>query len=154
MVTLLPVAPARAESDLDASVDKLFDESGGADQGDSARSGGQETEADIVVGVRFVDAENVAIKKLKRPRKKRQVAADANDPSHPPKKLRSDYRTSGGAASAGKSPTVLKQLLASNILNVESGVEAVATLPFVTYSISATPEHESGVPADSITGLN
>ncbi|GJW35648.1 hypothetical protein Tco_0058568, partial [Tanacetum coccineum] len=27
-------------------------------------------------------------------------------------------------------------------------------IPFVTSSVSATPEHESGVPADSITGLN
>ncbi|GJY39694.1 hypothetical protein Tco_0426058 [Tanacetum coccineum] len=39
MVLLLPVAPARAESELDASLDKLFDESGGADQGDSATGG-------------------------------------------------------------------------------------------------------------------
>ncbi|GKF53079.1 hypothetical protein Tco_0159989, partial [Tanacetum coccineum] len=38
--------------------------------------------------------------------------------------------------------------------NIESSVEAVATLPFVTSSVSATPEHESGVPAYSITGLN
>ncbi|GJU41577.1 hypothetical protein Tco_1194534 [Tanacetum coccineum] len=70
------------------------------------------------------------------------------------KKLRSNHGTSSGAASAGKSPTVLKQLLSSSILNVESGVEAVATLPFVTSSVSATPEHESGAPTDSITGLN
>ncbi|GKB89160.1 hypothetical protein Tco_0961432 [Tanacetum coccineum] len=118
VVPLLPVAPARAESELDASVDKLFDESGGADQGDSATGGGQETEADIVAGVRFVDAENVAVKKPKRPRKKRQVG-----------------------------PLVL-------VNPPLFGVEAVATLPFVTSSISATPEHESGVPADSITGLN
>ncbi|GJY83216.1 hypothetical protein Tco_0496592 [Tanacetum coccineum] len=154
VVPLLPVAPARAESELDASVDKLFDESGGADQGDSATGGGQETEADIVAGVRFVDAENVFVEKPKRPRKKRQVAADASGPSHPPKKLRSDHGTLGRAVSASKSPTFLKQLLASSILNVESGVEAVATLPFVTSSVSATPKHESGVPADSITGLN
>ncbi|GKF86658.1 hypothetical protein Tco_0254485, partial [Tanacetum coccineum] len=64
------------------------------------------------------------------------------------------HGSSSVAASAGKSPTVLKKLLASSILNVESGVEAVATLPFVTPSISATPKHESGVPADSIIGLN
>ncbi|GKG33898.1 hypothetical protein Tco_0434057, partial [Tanacetum coccineum] len=62
--------------------------------------------------------------------------------------------TLGGAASAGKSPTVLNQLLESSILNVESGVEAVATLPFVTSSVSAILKHESGVPADFITSLN
>ncbi|GJZ79899.1 hypothetical protein Tco_0644736, partial [Tanacetum coccineum] len=39
VVPLLPIAPARAESELDASVDKLFDEGGSgnlAEQGDSA----------------------------------------------------------------------------------------------------------------------
>ncbi|GJZ24731.1 hypothetical protein Tco_0562190 [Tanacetum coccineum] len=108
----------RANSELEASVEKLFDESGGADQGNSTAGVGQETEAEIVSGVR------------------------------------SDHGTSSGAASVGKSPTVLKQLLASSILNAESGVEAVATLPFVTSSVSATLEHESGVPDDSITGLN
>ncbi|GKG50278.1 hypothetical protein Tco_0521378, partial [Tanacetum coccineum] len=100
------------------------------------------------------DAENVAVEKPKCPQKKKQVVADASGPSHPPKKLRSDHGTSSGAASAGKSPTVLKQLLESSILNVESSVEVVATLPFVTSSVSATLEHESGVPANSITGLN
>ncbi|GKC82988.1 hypothetical protein Tco_1138705, partial [Tanacetum coccineum] len=131
VVPLLPVAPARTESELDASVDKLFDESGGADQGDSATGGGQETEADIVAGVRFVDAENVAVEKPKRPRKKRQAAADASGPSHPPKKLRSDHGTLGGAASAGCGYSSLLYLFCS-----------------------ATPEHGSVVPADSITGLN
>ncbi|GJT10900.1 hypothetical protein Tco_0857942 [Tanacetum coccineum] len=79
---------------------------------------------------------------------------DASGPSHPPKKLKSDHGTSSGAASAGKSPIILKQLLASSILNAESGVEAVATLPFATSSVSATLEHESSVSANSITGLN
>ncbi|GKC10844.1 hypothetical protein Tco_1007626, partial [Tanacetum coccineum] len=125
VVPLLPVASARADSELEASVERLF-----------------------------VDEENVAAEKPKRPRKKRQAATDASGSSHPSKKLRGDHGTSSGAASAGKSPTVLKQLLASSILNIESGVEAVATLPFVTSSVSATPEHESGVPAYSITGLN
>ncbi|GKA15212.1 hypothetical protein Tco_0694959 [Tanacetum coccineum] len=45
-------------------------------------------------------------------------------------------------------------MLASSILNVESGVEDVATLPFVTSFVSATPKPDSGVPPDSITGLN
>ncbi|GJV17201.1 hypothetical protein Tco_1362524 [Tanacetum coccineum] len=129
VVPLLPIAPDRADSKLEASMEKLFDESGGANQGDSVvAGGGQEIEAEIVLGVSGF--------------------------SHPPKKLRSDHGTSSRAASSGKSLTVLKQLLASSILNVESGVEAVATLPFVTSSIFATPEHESGVPTDSITGLN
>ncbi|GJU41574.1 hypothetical protein Tco_1194531 [Tanacetum coccineum] len=154
VVPLLPIALDCADSELEASLEKFFDESGGADQGDSVAGGGQEIETEIVLGVRFVDEDNVVSEKPKRPRKKRQAATDASGSSHPSKKLRSDHGTSSGAASAGKSPTVLKQLLASSILNIESGVEAVATLPFVTFSVSATPEHESGVPADSITGLN
>nr|GEZ75835.1 hypothetical protein [Tanacetum cinerariifolium] len=40
------------------------------------------------------------------------------------------------------------------MLNVEVGVAAVPTLPMVTSSVSATPEHESGAPANSITRLN
>ncbi|GJZ10680.1 hypothetical protein Tco_0545439, partial [Tanacetum coccineum] len=40
------------------------------------------------------------------------------------------------------------------MLNVEVGVAVVATLPLVTSLVSATLEYESGVPTDSITGLN
>nr|GEU90969.1 hypothetical protein [Tanacetum cinerariifolium] len=153
-VLLLPVPPDRADSELEASIEKLFDESGGTGQGNFAAGGGQEAEAEIVAGVRFVERENVAAEKLKRPRKKRQVVTDVGDSSHPSKKLKSGHSTSSGATNAGKSPTALKKLLASSLLNVESGVEAVATLPFVTSSVSTTPEHEGGVLADSITGLN
>ncbi|GJR08478.1 hypothetical protein Tco_0791130 [Tanacetum coccineum] len=92
--------------------------------------------------------------KPKRPRKKRQAVTDASGSSHPPKKLRKDHGTSSGAATGGKSPSVLKELLASSMLNVKVGVATVATLPMITSSVSTTPEHESGVPIDSITGLN
>ncbi|GJT70909.1 hypothetical protein Tco_1030195 [Tanacetum coccineum] len=51
-------------------------------------------------------------------------------------------------------PSVLKELLASSMLNIEVGVATVATLPMITSSVFATPEHESGVLSDSITGLN
>nr|GEU67081.1 nonaspanin [Tanacetum cinerariifolium] len=154
VVPLLPVTPDRVDSELEASIKKLFDESGGADQGNSAGGGGQEAEDNIVASVRFVERENVAAEKLKLLRKKRHVVTDAGDSSHPLKKLRSDHGTLCGATTAGKSPASLKQLLASSLLNVKSGVKAVATLPFVTSSVSATPEHEGGVPADSITGTN
>ncbi|GKB94698.1 hypothetical protein Tco_0980835 [Tanacetum coccineum] len=131
VVRLLPIAPGRAESELEASVERLFDEGGSVNQGDSAAGGGQETETE-----------------------KRQATIDAGGSSHPPKKLKSDHETSNRAVSAGKSPSALKELLASSILNVESGVEAVATLPFVTSSVFSILEHESGVPADSITVPN
>nr|GEU32499.1 hypothetical protein [Tanacetum cinerariifolium] len=154
VVLLLPVAPDNADSELEASVEKLFDDSADTDQGNFVAGGGQEAEAEIVAGVRFVERENVAAEKLKCPRKKRQAATDSDNSSHPLKKLRSDHGTLSRATSVGTSPTALKKLLANNLLNVESGVEAVATLPFVTSFVFATPEHEGGVPANSITELN
>ncbi|GJR24697.1 hypothetical protein Tco_0973224 [Tanacetum coccineum] len=105
---------------------RLFDEGGSADQRDSDAGGGQDAETELVTGVKIIDAEN----------------------------LRVDHISFSGAATGGKSSSVLKELLASSILNVESGVEAVATLPLVTSSVSATLERESGAPTDSITELN
>ncbi|GJY41519.1 hypothetical protein Tco_0428789 [Tanacetum coccineum] len=154
VVPLLLVAPARVKSELEASVERLFDESGSADQGDSAVGGGHDAEIESSMGVIIIAAENVTAERPKRPRKKRQAATDAGGSSHPPKKLRGDYGTSGDAATSGKSPSILKELLASSMLNVEAGVAAVETLPMVTSSVSATPEHESGPPTDSIIGLN
>ncbi|GJR08479.1 hypothetical protein Tco_0791131 [Tanacetum coccineum] len=40
VVPILPVSPAHADSELEASVERLFDEGGSADQGDSAAGGG------------------------------------------------------------------------------------------------------------------
>nr|GFB17497.1 hypothetical protein [Tanacetum cinerariifolium] len=60
--------------------------------------------------------------------------------------LRSDYIAPNVAPSAGKSPFGLRDLLARSMLNVESGAEVATMLPFVTSSVSTTPEHDSGVP--------
>nr|GEX13071.1 hypothetical protein [Tanacetum cinerariifolium] len=99
-ILLLPVALDRADSELEASVNQLFDEEGFG---------------------------------------KRRAATDAGGSSHPPKKLRSDYGASSVVASAGKSPSAHKDLLARSVLNIESGTKVVATLPFVTSSVSAIP---------------
>ncbi|GKG40860.1 hypothetical protein Tco_0470072, partial [Tanacetum coccineum] len=72
----------------------------------------------------------------------------------PPKKLREDYGTSGGHASGGKSPSVIRELLASSTLNAEVGVAAIPTLPFVTSSIFATPENDGDDFTDDVTGPN
>ncbi|GKC80982.1 hypothetical protein Tco_1136699 [Tanacetum coccineum] len=154
VVLLLPVTPTLVESELEASVDRLFDEGGSADQGDSAGGGGQDAETELVTRVKIIDAENVIAERLRSPRKKRQAVTDASGSSHPLKKLRGDHRSFSRAATGGKSSFVLKELLASSILNVESDVEAVATLPLVTSFVSVTPERERGAPTDSITGLN
>ncbi|GJR70565.1 hypothetical protein Tco_0016630 [Tanacetum coccineum] len=122
--------------------------------GDFAAGGGQDVETELVMGAKITADESVTAERPKRPRKKRLVVTDASGSSHPPKKLRGDYGTSSGAATGGKSPSVLKELFASSMLNVEVGVAAVATLPLVTSSVFVTPKRESGAPTDSITGLN
>ncbi|GJY35643.1 hypothetical protein Tco_0421021 [Tanacetum coccineum] len=122
---LLPVAPARAQSELDASVD---------------------SEAAEVV------AEDVI--PLRSRQRKRKTIVDAGEPSHPAKKLRDDYGGPGGPSVASKSRSAIQRLLARAVLNVEVRGEPVPTLPFVTSSVSATPEREDEHPADSVTGLN
>ncbi|GKC13340.1 hypothetical protein Tco_1010122, partial [Tanacetum coccineum] len=120
----LPVAPARESSDLETSVDKLFDEGGSGDQaekGDFA-SGGQG------VGIHFV----------------------SEAPSHPAKKLRGDHDTPGGTSVAGKSRSAVQMLLARAVLNPEVGIAALPTFPFVTSPVSTTPEHEGGDQTDSV----
>nr|GEV57191.1 transposase (putative), gypsy type [Tanacetum cinerariifolium] len=137
-VLLLPIAPDRADSDLEASVNRLFDEGGSC--------AGGEQEAGTAARVRIMSGEDVAVEEPRRLWKKRQAATDAGGSSYPPKKLRSDYIAPNVAPSAGKSPSGLRDLLAKSMLNVESGAEAATTLPFVTSFVSATPEHDSGVP--------
>ncbi|GJR25444.1 hypothetical protein Tco_1101676 [Tanacetum coccineum] len=144
----------RAGGKQDLWILPLFDEGGSADQEDPAGGDGQDAETELVTGVKIIAAENVIAERPKRPRKKRQAVTDASGSSHPPKKLRGDHETFSGAATGSKSPSVLKELLASSILNVEAGIEAVATLPLVTSFVFATSEHESGALADSITELN
>ncbi|GKA25347.1 hypothetical protein Tco_0711456 [Tanacetum coccineum] len=135
VVPLLPVAPARAEGDLEASVDRLFDEGGNTNQGDSDASGGRNDVIEPVTDVEDIAAENVTAQRPKRQRKKRPAVTV-------------------GVATGGKSPSIIKELLASSILNAEAGVTAVATLPFITSSISATPECEGGYPTDSVSEPN
>nr|GEY97837.1 transposase (putative), gypsy type [Tanacetum cinerariifolium] len=87
VVSLLPVALAHAKSELEASVERLFDEGGNADQGDSAANSGQKAETRTITEVRIVADENVVAERPKRLRKKRQVVTDASG-SLSPKKLR------------------------------------------------------------------
>nr|GEV32011.1 transposon Ty3-I Gag-Pol polyprotein [Tanacetum cinerariifolium] len=115
VVPLLPVAPARAESELEASVEKLFDEVGSTEQVDSASEGGQDAEIEFVTTAKDTVTGSVAAERPKRPRKKRSEATNASGSSHPPKKL---------------------------ILSVESGVLAMPTLSFVTSSMFAMPRRE------------
>nr|GEX81250.1 hypothetical protein [Tanacetum cinerariifolium] len=116
VVSLLPVSLAHAKSELEASAERLFDEGGNADQGDSAANSGQKAETGTTT--------------------------------------ERDHGAFSEAATNSKSPAVLRELLESSMLNVEVGVATVVTLPMVTSSVFATPEHESCPATDSITRLN
>ncbi|GKD78098.1 hypothetical protein Tco_1340719 [Tanacetum coccineum] len=136
VVSLLPVAPARSSSDLEASVEKLFDLGGVFSKGTEAI------------------AKDVAPLQPRRPKKRKTALVDSGEPSHPAKKLREDYGTPSGASIGGKSRSAVQQLLDGAIQNAEVRGEPVLTLPFVTSSISATPEGEDGGPTDPTVGLN
>ncbi|GKA01378.1 hypothetical protein Tco_0674043 [Tanacetum coccineum] len=145
VVPLLPVAPARASSELEASVDKLFDEGGSGGQtkqGDSA-SGGPGVGILPVSETAEIVAEDAAPVQPKHQRKRKTVVSDARGPSHPPKKLREDNETSTGPSVAGKSMSALQRLLAGAVLNPEVGITALPTLPFITSSVYVTLERES-----------
>ncbi|GJU53402.1 hypothetical protein Tco_1227116 [Tanacetum coccineum] len=72
------------------------------------------------------------------------------------KKLKEDYDTSGdaGASTAGKSLAMLQDLLDRSTLAVEISVTAAATMPFVTSSVTLTPERKGGGHTDSVFGPN
>ncbi|GJZ03919.1 hypothetical protein Tco_0537194 [Tanacetum coccineum] len=127
-VLLLPVAPARAESELDASVDRLFDEGGSgtqAEQGDSA--GGGRDEQDIVIQS-VVTVVTTAVE--------------------------DDHETLSGASVGGKSKSVVQQLLVGAVQNVVVRGEPIPTLPFVTSSVSVTLEREEEDHTNSLAGAN
>nr|GEW39314.1 hypothetical protein [Tanacetum cinerariifolium] len=146
VVSLLPIALAHASSKLEASIDKLFYE---GDSGD-----GQDTDIQPVAVTADTIVENMAPLQPRRQRKKETVVADAGSPSHPPKKLREDYEALGGAFTGGKSMSAVQSLFTEAVLNAEARGEPIVTLPFVTSSVSATPERKDKSPADSVTGLN
>ncbi|GJU97061.1 hypothetical protein Tco_1326332 [Tanacetum coccineum] len=134
VVPLLPIAPSHASSELEASVEKLFDEGG---------SSSRTEQGDSVSGGHGVDIP-----------KRKTTVFDAGEPSHPPKKLREDYGTSTGPSVAGKSKSVLQILLAGAVLNPKVGVAALPTLPFITSSLFVTPEREDGNQSDFMVGAN
>ncbi|GJU38380.1 hypothetical protein Tco_1191337 [Tanacetum coccineum] len=131
IVPLLPVAPDRAESELEVSVDRLFDEGG----------------SDTV-------AEDVAPLRPRRQWKRKTVVVDAGESLHPPKRLREDHGTPSGAFVGGKSMYAVQWLLVGVVLNAEVRGEAIPTLPFVTSFVSATPERDGGDHTNFVVRLN
>ncbi|GJV38541.1 hypothetical protein Tco_1411018 [Tanacetum coccineum] len=156
VVPLLPIVPARAESELDASVDRLFDEGSSgnlAEHGDSA-SGGHDVGIPLVSEAAETVVEDVAPVQPRRQRKRKIVVPDAGGPSHLPKKLREDHGTLSVTSVGGKSRSVVQRLLAGAMQNAEVRGEPILTLPFVTSSVSAMLEREDEVHTDFAIGLN
>ncbi|GKE20115.1 hypothetical protein Tco_1431627 [Tanacetum coccineum] len=144
VVPLLPVAPGRASSELEESVDKHFDEGGSggqAEQGDSMSCGHGVGILQVSETAETV-AEEAAPVQPKHQRKRKTIISDACGPSHPPKKLREDHGTSTGPSVAGKSRFGLQRLLAGAVLNPKVGIAALPTLPFITSFVSVTLERE------------
>ncbi|GJV37375.1 hypothetical protein Tco_1409852 [Tanacetum coccineum] len=98
--------------------------------------------------------EVVAPVQPRRQGKRKFAVVDAGGASHPPKKLREDHGTPGGTSVGGKSRSAIKRLLAGAVLNVEVGVAAIPTLPFVTASVSSTLEREAGDHTDFVAEPN
>ncbi|GJS01656.1 hypothetical protein Tco_0318164 [Tanacetum coccineum] len=134
VVPLLPITPARAESELEASVDKLFDEGDSGtqtDQGDSAGGGGGQAKAS---------------------KERKTIAADVGEPSHPPKRLREDHETPSGASVGGKSMSAVQRLLVGAVQNAEGEghIDSVTGLNLRSVSapqrfvIASDSSHHSG----------
>ncbi|GKD72662.1 hypothetical protein Tco_1330944, partial [Tanacetum coccineum] len=103
------VSPARASSELEASVDKLFDKGGSGshtEQGDSV-SGRHGVSVQQVSETEEIVAKDAAPVQPRRQRKRKTVVSDAGEPSHPPKKLREDHITSTRPSVTGKSRSAL-----------------------------------------------
>nr|GEW40974.1 hypothetical protein [Tanacetum cinerariifolium] len=155
-VSLLLVFLDRADNELEASVERLFDEGGSGNQTKQGDSAGGERNANIQPVVEAADAtiENVAPVQSRRQGKRKFVIVDAGGASHPPKKLRKDHGTPSGTFVGSKSRSALQRLLAGAVLNAKVGVAAIPTLPFVTASVSTTPEREGVDHVDSVTEPN
>nr|GEV31965.1 hypothetical protein [Tanacetum cinerariifolium] len=97
----------------------------------------------------------IIIEQTKRIRNKRKAIDGAGGSGLPPKKLREDHGTFGVSASVGGTfVVVLQSLLEGSTLAAKVGVMAATIVPFVTSSVTLTPEREGGGYTDSITGLN
>nr|GEU71986.1 putative transposase (putative), gypsy type [Tanacetum cinerariifolium] len=132
------------------------------DEGDSGNKieqvdfagGGKDVDIQPVIEAADTVVEDVAPVPPKRQGKRKSMVVDVGGASHPPKKLRKDYGTPSGTSVNGKSMSTLKRLLTGAVLNVEVGVATMPTLPFITSSISFTPEREGRDHTDSVTGPN
>nr|GFC95570.1 hypothetical protein [Tanacetum cinerariifolium] len=121
-----------------------------AEQGDFA-SGGHGVGIDVVAET---IVEYLALAQLKRQKKQKTKVADAGEPSHTAKKLRDDYKTLGGPTIGGKSQSLIQHFLAGAVQNAEVKGGIMPTFPFVSSSVSTTPEREDVDHTELLAGAN
>ncbi|GJW64572.1 hypothetical protein Tco_0116456 [Tanacetum coccineum] len=116
---------------------------------------GQEIPVDAGV-IRIDDEVPDTVAEKPKVQNKRRRADGASGSSHPPKKLREDHDISGdvGASTGGKSLAAIQELFEQSTLNVEVGVTAAATVPFVTSFVTPTSERGDSGPTDSVFVAN
>ncbi|GJX03135.1 hypothetical protein Tco_0189051 [Tanacetum coccineum] len=150
-ILLLLVAPGHAESELEASVERLFDEDGSGnqtEQGDSV-GGGQDANIQPVVEASDTVVEDVVLVQPRRQGKRKSMIIDAGGASHPPKKLREDHGTPSGTSVGGKSRSAIKRLLVGDVLNakveakVDSLVRSSVSIMTIVTSITSTVDPAS-----------
>nr|GEU77138.1 transposase (putative), gypsy type [Tanacetum cinerariifolium] len=148
--------PDHAESELEASVERLFDDGGSGNQTEQRNSTGGEQDANFQPVVEGADTavENVAPIQSRRQGKRKFVIVEVGGASHPPKKLRKDHGIPSGTSVGGKSWSALQRLLSGVVLNAEVGVATIPTLHFVTTFVSTTLEREGGDHTDCVADLN
>ncbi|GKG23908.1 hypothetical protein Tco_0391944, partial [Tanacetum coccineum] len=133
---------------------KLFKEGGSGNQTDQGDFVGGASNVHIQPVSEAADTtiENVAPLQPRRQRKRKVVAVDACEASNPPKTLKKDHGAPSRVSVGGKFLSAVQRLFVGAFLNPEVKVAAFPTLPFVTSSVSTTPEHEGGDHTDSVTG--
>nr|GEV22054.1 hypothetical protein [Tanacetum cinerariifolium] len=118
-----------AEIELEASIDRLFDEGASGDE--------QCAKIQPVAVTTDTIMEDVAPLQPRRQRKRKFVVADAGGPSHPFKKLKEYYRALGGASTAAtperedKSPADSVIGLTSEPLVLRKGLLSLRILPII-----------------------
>ncbi|GJY27606.1 hypothetical protein Tco_0403373 [Tanacetum coccineum] len=140
-VTLLPTSVVRPSGELSASVEREFigdtSVSGSGDEG-VASVGGQDNVEPIVPIMDNVETE---IPRPKRTKKKRVIRGSEITPaaSHPPKRLRADYGTTGGS-STGASP--LEE--SGDHTDSVTGPSLLTVGPSVRFIVLSDSSHHSG----------
>ncbi|GJY32044.1 hypothetical protein Tco_0415539 [Tanacetum coccineum] len=113
---------------------------------------GRGSVASVNQGMKF----QLLLLKILKFQRKRKTADGASGSSHPPKKLKEDHSTSGhvGDSTGGKSLAAIQELFEQSTLNMEVGVTVAAIVPFVTSSVTPTPERGDNAPTNFVFVAN